>query len=304
MGQQVKEIIPSAGDYVINQNQIPELQRLKTLTLGNDSSDQGVKLPSVGSIRKIIIKVDTSGVVFTGGTSPSLVPRAPDLFLKNFTLTFNDGIFGKADIFSGTFGLMAYRQFMKTKKNSSDVKGEFIIDFPVKNGFNSMLPAGRSIEFSMDYTTAGVGELATGSPTAIDGIIVTIDVLRYQHVYSPSNRVIYKNRTITVSQTGDKEIEFPNGHLYKELAFITYNSSDALSDIVNSIKINNDGRLITDLRPKGWRAYANDVYGNVPSNGVIFHSLSNLLQSKELKAVADISDATNVEFYSFTQEVF
>ena len=287
---------------VVPQSQNTEEHVLKTLTLGDGDSDQGVRLPAVGSIRKLIIKVDTSGVSFTAGTTPALVTRAGDLWLKTFTLTISDNL-GKREVISGTYCLMAHRQVRRTKKNASSVYGEFIFEFPVKHGLNSMLPAGISKEFTMDYTVGSISELATGSPTAIDGIVVTITAIRYQKVFIPNSAIIYKTRTVVISQTGDKEVEFSNAHLYTNVAFIQYNTSDALADIVNKIVFENNGRTIADLRPKPFRARMNDEVGSAPDSGILFLEPNSPVVSQEMIATLDVSNATDVECLNYTEEV-
>lgn len=295
----------SGLSVLVTQDQIPEIHRLKSLSLAAADSDSGVRLNAVGSIRKIIVKVDTSGVSFTGGTSPALVTRAADLFLKQFKITFDDAWFGKREIIGGTWALMTHRNIRKTKKGSSSVLGEFILEFPQRDKFNAMLPAGRSIEFTLDYTCASIAELESSGTavTAVTGIAVTIEAERFQRVYVPNAAYIYKNRVVSITGTGDKEIEYSNNHLLKTIGFVQYDTSDVLADIANSYKFTNNGREITDLRPASWRAYINDIVGVTPSVGIIYHEPATPLVTDEFIAKLDISDASSVELYAYTEEV-
>lgn len=288
---------------IVSQDEIPELHKLKTVTVGDGDGDQGVRLPQVGSIRKLIIKVDTSGASFTGGTSPAF--DRTDFILKSFKINFDDEFFGSREPISGTLALQALRQIRRTKRAISSTEGEYIIEFPSRGNMNAMLPAGHpdTHEFSFDYSINSVGEVTSGSPTAFSGVKIIISAERYQTVYPPNMQLIYSGKTVTVSATGDLDVEYNNNHAFKLLGFVSFNSSDALADVINSIYWENNGRRVTYLEPDFWRAYANDRYSATPSDGIIFHEPETPLLSDELKAVLDISDASTVELYYFTIEV-
>ncbi len=197
---------------------------------------------------------------------------------------------------------MCLRNVRKTRRASGSTKGEFILEFPQKEKFNSMIPAGASIEFTYDYTIASVKELSDDGQS-ITGMKVVISAERYQKVYPPNNAIIYKNRVIEITATGDKQIEFANAHAYKSIAYVQFDEFDNLKDIASSYKIKNNGREIGDLRPASWRAYINDLVGQTPSFGILYHEFRTPLLSDELIAMLDIEDNQKVELYVFTQEV-
>ncbi len=75
---------------LVGQDEIPEQHVLATLNLNAGDSKQGQRLPQIGSIRKLIIRIDLSNARIEGGTSNQFTSRAKDLVLKSFKITFND----------------------------------------------------------------------------------------------------------------------------------------------------------------------------------------------------------------------
>jgi hypothetical protein len=198
---------------------------------------------------------------------------------------------------------MALRQVRRTIRGKTSALGEFIIELPNKGDINAMCPAGASIEFTMDYTIAGIEIVNEGSITAFGGVVITLSALRYQKVYPPNASIEIKNKTVTVGATGDLDVEFPDSHLYKRVSFIQYNTSDALADIQSQIKLDNFGRQIADYRPASWRVVANDLYQATPDAGILISEHATPMLSKELTAVITISNSTDVELYALTEEI-
>jgi hypothetical protein len=287
---------------VVNIDEIPEVHVLKQWTVGHGESGVGIRLPQIGSIQKLFIKVE--GGTITGGTTPEFTTRAYDEMLKSFKITINDSFFGKREVITGTYALMALRQVRRTVRGKTSAYGEFVIEFPNRGEINAMLPAGASIEFTMDYTMAGLLEVVDETThTSWQGVQITLSALRYQKVYPPNASIEIKNKTVSISATGDAEVEFPDSHLYKRISFIQYETGNALADIQTKILLDNFGRQVADYRPASWRVLANDLYQATPDAGILISEHATPMLSKELTAILTISNSTDVELYALTEEI-